>query len=521
MDIQVALYRAELFIQNDGKAEARPILAEILRDDPGNEKAWILSAQVSEVPDEVRYCLQRAIEINPNSLQAKILLARLQQPRVSLPGQPASKSEQITEPLRPDLPDTQPVSPPVLQPHPKSLAAIPSSPAQKSSAPGQGMSFLRPLAKTILFANLIMLPGCLSLFQTYESVLGFWKSYGLLLIVMQAAFMTGFIILRRRLDRLNQRPPYPFNREKGEKERQNAVFWLRWIVNPALIGILLVSIGAGGYALVSRQPLPIQNGIYVLALFFMLFLALLGCCMNTLLRAYLLYLDRCLAKRSEDASSRGQAPVLYLRPFKDDALAGGNDEAWLREEEELTKAFEPIGPMIAIGNPKQAEALPEAGAARSYVDERWKRAVLNYMELARLVVLRAGICPSLDWEIRNAVKLHRSKLVLLVPFRKKEYDRFREHALKEHLFPKRLPEHPGHTVNYELGDFSQQKFGCLLGLVYFDPDGTGHFEKISMDGIHRLQQVRTADPTICMMLHYALRPVYARLGLDWVASIIY
>jgi len=176
MDIQVALYRAELFIQNDGKAEARPILAEILRDDPGNEKAWILSAQVSEVPDEIRYCLQRAIEINPNSLQAKILLARLQQPRVSLPGQPASKSEQITEPLRPDLPDTQPVNPPVLQPHPKSLAAIPSSPAQKSSAPGRGMSFLRPLAKTILFANLIMLPGCLSLFQTYESILGFWKS---------------------------------------------------------------------------------------------------------------------------------------------------------------------------------------------------------------------------------------------------------------------------------------------------------------------------------------------------------
>lgn len=518
MDLQVALYRAELFIQNDGKAEARPILVDILREDPVNEKAWILSAQVSDVPDEIRYCLQKAIEINPNSLQAKVMLARLQKSRQSIPGQPVSKSEQITEPLGPELPDTQPVFPPVPQPHPVSMMAIPSSTAQKISAPGQGLSFLRPVLKTILFADLIMLPGCLSLVESNESILRFWEGYGLLLIVLHAAFMNGFIILRRRLERLNQRPPYPFNREKGEKEHQNAKFWLHWIVNPALIGILLVSLGAGGYALVSRRPLPIQNGIFILALFFMLFLALLGCCLNTLLRAYLPYLDRCLAKSAEEAPGGGQSPVLYLRPFKDDVLAGDSDEALLKEEEEMTKAFEPIGPMIAIGNPKRAESLPETGAVRAYVDERWKSAVLNYMDMARLVVVRAGISPSLDWEIKTAVKLHRSKLILLIPFKKKEYDQFREHARKEHLFPKRLPEHPGHTVNYDLGDIDQRKFGCLLGLIHFDADGTGHFEKISMDGIHRLQQIHTAEPRIWMMLHYALRPVYARLGLDWAAS---
>jgi hypothetical protein len=518
MDIQVALYRAELFIQNDGKAEARPILVDILREDPDNEKAWILSAQVSDVPDEIRYCLQRAIKINPNSLQAKVMLARLQQPRVSLPGQPASKSEQITEPLRPDLPDTQPVEPPTQPPGLNSQIAYPSDPAPKKSAPGPLLSFLRSLIKTIFIADLIMLPGGLTMFETNESLGRFWIDYGLLLVVMHAAFILGFIILRHRIDRLNQRPPYPFNRQKGEKELQNTGHWLRWFATPTLIGILLVSIGVYGYAVIYQHPLPIRNGIFVLVVFSLLLLALLASSMNTLLKDYMLYLRRCLTRSAEEAPGGGQAPVLYLRPFKDDALAGDSDEALLKEEEEMIKAFEPIGPMIAIGNPKQAESLPETGAARAYVDERWKSAVLNYMDMARLVVLRAGISPSLDWEIKTAIKFHRSKLIVLIPFKKKEYDQFREYARKEHLFPKRLPDHPGHTVNYDLGDIDQRKFGCLLGLIYFDADGTGHFEKISMDGIHRLQQIRTAEPKIWMMLHYALRPVYARLGLDWVAS---
>ena len=61
MDIEQALSQAELYIRQNQTAQARATLGEILHDNPQNEEAWILSAQVSDKPEQVLYCLRQAV----------------------------------------------------------------------------------------------------------------------------------------------------------------------------------------------------------------------------------------------------------------------------------------------------------------------------------------------------------------------------------------------------------------------------------------------------------------------------
>ncbi|MGD0752310.1 MAG: hypothetical protein ABSA23_13000 [Anaerolineales bacterium] len=101
MDIKQALSQADLFIRQNQTAQARTILGQILLDNPQNEEAWILSAQVSDKPEQVIYCLRQAIKINPAS-RAHLLLERLQLPQT--PPAPVESSEPAPQPLS----ETQP-----------------------------------------------------------------------------------------------------------------------------------------------------------------------------------------------------------------------------------------------------------------------------------------------------------------------------------------------------------------------------------------------------------------------------
>ncbi len=102
MDIEQALSQAELFIRQNQTSQARAMLGQILQFDPQNEEAWILSAQVSDKPQQVLYCLRQAVKINPTSSRARLLLDRLQLPQT--PAAPVIPSE----PAQPPLADTQP-----------------------------------------------------------------------------------------------------------------------------------------------------------------------------------------------------------------------------------------------------------------------------------------------------------------------------------------------------------------------------------------------------------------------------
>jgi hypothetical protein len=105
MEIEQALSQAELLIRQNQTSQARAILGEILRENPKNEEAWILSAQVSDKPQQVLYCLRQAIKINPTSSRAQLLIDRL-----NLPQSPAAPVAAVipSQPAQPPLPDTQP-----------------------------------------------------------------------------------------------------------------------------------------------------------------------------------------------------------------------------------------------------------------------------------------------------------------------------------------------------------------------------------------------------------------------------
>jgi hypothetical protein len=121
-------------------------------------------------------------------------------------------------------------------------------------------------------------------------------------------------------------------------------------------------------------------------------------------------------------------PVLYLRSFEADSkIVLRPDGFWNKAtmlfdymvtfspEQELAEILNQAGPVIAIGKP--GEPLPELGAARLYVgDADWKAKVTDMMGRSRLVVIRTGSTPNLEWEIEQAMTRVPRRRILFVSF---------------------------------------------------------------------------------------------------------
>lgn len=90
--------------------EARALFVRALLADHENERAWLWLATVATDPDEQRYCLNRALEINPESSGLRR--------RVLLPSGPAVVPPELIEldhpPLPPDLADVRTPALPIL-----------------------------------------------------------------------------------------------------------------------------------------------------------------------------------------------------------------------------------------------------------------------------------------------------------------------------------------------------------------------------------------------------------------------
>jgi hypothetical protein len=148
-------------------------------------------------------------------------------------------------------------------------------------------------------------------------------------------------------------------------------------------------------------------------------------------------------------------PILYLRSFDDEvhdnrfsrflrcAFSGKQmsmgTPAWgPREQAELAKLMNKIGPYIAIGRP--GESMPELGAARMYIsDQEWKSKVRHLMDQAKIVVIRAGKTEGLRWEVSELVNLIPPKRVLIIlPQFEGDYDPFRNWA--DQVMPVKLPD---------------------------------------------------------------------------------
>ncbi|MBB4906266.1 hypothetical protein [Actinophytocola algeriensis] len=156
-------------------------------------------------------------------------------------------------------------------------------------------------------------------------------------------------------------------------------------------------------------------------------------------------------------------------------------------EEHLIAAFRPLGPVLAVGSPR--DQLPPVGARRLYLPGGdWKPPVRSLMVRARMVVIALDATPGTVWEFVEATRvLPPQRLILAVPADKEKYDDFRSRALialteRAHLVsrtsgkrwsPPILPEYraPARS-NIPLRE------DVISGLILFSPDWSATFEPL-------------------------------------------
>jgi hypothetical protein len=77
-------------IKAGDRQQGKRLLAEVLIQDPGQEIAWLLMAEIVDYDEHRRYCLEQVLRLNPSNQPARNKLASLQQDDESrgLPEQP-------------------------------------------------------------------------------------------------------------------------------------------------------------------------------------------------------------------------------------------------------------------------------------------------------------------------------------------------------------------------------------------------------------------------------------------------
>lgn len=225
---------------------------------------------------------------------------------------------------------------------------------------------------------------------------------------------------------------------------------------------------------------------------------------------FLFFRGRQYAARSsaESILFGGKHNVLYLRPFRTDASVAGQSSSTLvgpipmrgfvTEEEQLAEVLRPFGELVAIGQP--GESLPRPGAARLYAThEEWQRTVIERMQTSRLVVIRAGSGPGVMWELKKAREIiePRKLLVFILRMRRNSYDLFRQDA--EKLLGVRLPALPW---KWQTG---------RSGFFRFSHDWKPELLPLSGPRLRGSVFKPLRSP-----MQFALRPVFADYGLEWV-----
>jgi len=180
---------------------------------------------------------------------------------------------------------------------------------------------------------------------------------------------------------------------------------------PGFIGIVLV--------LLRQEFLSISSGLSFGAWFAALMLLRRG--------AYYSAIEAADALRRD-----ARAPILYLRSFMDDALDIQPDQTlemltrpfrrlspktqWgERLEEVLALAVRRRGPFVAIANPN--DNLPRLGAARAHHGtETWQNAIVEWVQMAQLIVQVAGPTSWIRWELETILSNGAgAKLLVLFP----------------------------------------------------------------------------------------------------------
>lgn len=189
-------------------------------------------------------------------------------------------------------------------------------------------------------------------------------------------------------------------------------------------------------------------------------------------------------------------PVLYLRSFGVDKSTSytinGRMARYRTEEQQLARAFNAFGPLLALGRP--GEQLPMVGADRYYFSHaEWKQEVLGLIKESRLVLIAAGTSASLTWEIEQAAALvPPENIVIIVPFGQDAYEQFRSLAMP----------HLGHMLPIWIYEYRKSS-SMIRAAVYFEPDWTAHFVRLDTVGGRGLEK----------SCYDALAPFYSSQGV--------
>ena len=171
-------------------------------------------------------------------------------------------------------------------------------------------------------------------------------------------------------------------------------------------------------------------------------------CWAVLILLYNRWRERHQPRADEVLARDTRKPVLYLRPFSEDAVtfSGFDDRTYdgkLRAEPLILEPFKILGPLVAIGRPGE-DMPPWGGAARLYAGDDWQSRFQELLDQAQLAVLFAGTSRNCLWELGQVFR-HRPFVpaVLLLPARRQAWEAFRM------LFPSatglELPETGGTT----------------------------------------------------------------------------
>ncbi len=245
---------------------------------------------------------------------------------------------------------------------------------------------------------------------------------------------------------------------------QNRIIGSLWIV----IGGLVLVVGIGGALLYAVSNLLVSIvGVFI---------GYFG--MRTLNRGRRHFVPIGLGSIADDP----RPPVLYLRPFHYDGVDYQTDPGTLQRsliergfwrqmgvaarlirtnEQLFSRAFRRIGPLVAVGDPR--EKLPRLGAVRVHARQgtEWQQVVTELVTRASYVVLEVGLSESVLWEVRVVTgSVRPEQLVLSVPNdqkgarrimragkrerrRQENYAQFRQ--LAADAFPVPLPQEIGRS----------------------------------------------------------------------------
>jgi TM2 domain-containing membrane protein YozV len=221
-------------------------------------------------------------------------------------------------------------------------------------------------------------------------------------------------------------------------------------------------------------------------------------------------------------------PVVYLRSFEADREiflrpAGFWNKAatvfydyavTFSPEQELAEILNRVGPVIAIGKP--GEPLPELGAARLYVgDADWKAKVTDMLARSRLVIIRTGSTPNLQWEIEQTMARVPRRQILFVSLgdvkRTAPFDQFFEQHFGPVIRSTPAADTPVFVKLISIGKYMHGR------IISFDESLQPREEpiglKVSWTGL-ALGLMRPYRDSI----QSAMRRVFASLELPWVTG---